>query len=160
MKTIKNFIEDNKKFQEIQNLLTGPDFPWFFQNSVAGPQDTNGFYFTHNLFINNKSTEFFNVIATPILGRFKFDHLIRVRANCFVNIGKVDKHQFHVDGFEQKLKVALFSVNSCNGFTEFEDGNKCLSEENKIVFFDGNVKHRSCTQTDQKIRVNININFV
>jgi hypothetical protein len=159
VKIIKNFIEDKNKFQQIQNFLTSSHFPWFFQNNVASLEDTNGFYFTHNLFINNKSTEYFNSLATPILGRLKFDHLIRVRANCYVNNGKIEKHQFHVDGPE-KHKVAIFGINSCNGFTEFENGDKCISEENKIIIFDGKVKHRSCTQTDQKIRVNININFV
>jgi hypothetical protein len=159
MNVIKNFIEDLNKFKQLQNFLTGPNFPWFFQNSVAGQGDTKGFYFTHNLFVNNKSTEYFNSIATPILGRLKFNHLIRVRANCYVNTGKVDKHKWHVDGPENH-QVALLSINNCNGFTEFENGDKCTSEENKIVLFDGKIKHRSCTQTDEKIRINININFV
>ena len=49
-------------------------------------------------------------------------------------------------------KTAVFYVNTNNGYTEFEDGTKVESVENRIIFFDGSRPHNSSTCTDQKIR--------
>ena len=55
--------------------------------------------------------------------------------------------------------VALFSLNTNNGYTEFENGKKIKSEENSLVIFPGHLKHRSVNQTDENKRINLNINF-
>ena len=68
------------------------------------------------------------------------------------------KHEFHIDD-KIKHKVALFTVNTNNGYTEFENGEKIPSIENTLALFDGNVKHRSVVQTDENLRINININY-
>ena len=68
-------------------------------------------------------------------------------------------HKWHTDS-EILHKVALYHVNQNNGRTEFKDLGVSESEANSIVLFDGKIKHRSVTQTDAKIRVNININYV
>ena len=54
----------------------------------------------------------------------------------------------------------VLSLNTNDGYTEFEDGTILESKENSIVIFDGAIKHRSVGQTDENIRVNININYV
>ena len=59
----------------------------------------------------------------------------------------------------QKHMVALFSINTNNGYTLFENGDKVASVENQLVLFDGSLKHCSVAQTDENIRVNININI-
>ena len=65
----------------------------------------------------------------------------------------------HVD-FPQKHRVALFSVNTNNGYTLFDNGEKIQSIENQLVIFDGALKHCSVAQTDTNVRVNINLNIV
>jgi len=54
----------------------------------------------------------------------------------------------------------LYSVNTNNGYTLFKDGKKVLSLANQAVVFDGKMSHSSVAQTDESIRVNININFI
>ena len=53
----------------------------------------------------------------------------------------------------------LYSINTNNGFTLFENGDKVLSKENRAIIFDGKIKHKSVSQTDKKVRINININY-
>lgn len=161
MNIIKNFIEDPIKFKEMQNFLMSADIPWHYQKHVSSATDSHGFYFTHNLFNfeDNTTTKYFNSIASPILGRLHFNHILRVRVNCYVNHGMTVEHNWHVDG-QEKHKVALLGINTCNGYTEFKNGEKFLSKENELVMFDGEVYHRSCTQTDTNLRINININYV
>ena len=50
-------------------------------------------------------------------------------------------------------------MNTNNGYTEFEDGTKVESVENRIVYFDGSIPHNSSTCTDQKVRAVISINY-
>ena len=56
--------------------------------------------------------------------------------------------------------VGLYSLNTCNGFTEFEDGDNADSIANSMIIFDGTLKHRSVSQTDENARINININYI
>mgnify|MGYP003640373644 CR=1 FL=1 len=55
--------------------------------------------------------------------------------------------------------VCLLNINTNNGYTEFDKGYKTSSKENSAIIFDGDIRHRSVTQTDVKCRVNININY-
>ena len=57
-------------------------------------------------------------------------------------------------------KVALFSVNTNNGFTYFADETKIESKENQMILFPGNIKHCSVMQRDTNLRINININYL
>jgi hypothetical protein len=55
--------------------------------------------------------------------------------------------------------VALYSVNTNNGSTVFDNGKRVLSTANQIIIFNGKLNHASCVQTDEQTRVNVNINF-
>jgi hypothetical protein len=57
-------------------------------------------------------------------------------------------------------KVALFSINTNNGYTLFENGDKFESKENTLLLFDGHLKHCSVAQIDSNLRINININYI
>lgn len=62
--------------------------------------------------------------------------------------------------FDEPHTVALYSLNNNNGFTYFEDTKeKIPSVENQLFLFDGLRRHCSVSQTDTKIRANININL-
>ena len=37
---------------------------------------------------------------------------------------------------------------------------KVISRENEVILFDGSIRHRSVTKTDNNRRVNININYL
>ena len=76
----------------------------------------------------------------------------------YTNQHKHVESAYHVDT-DDDVKIAIFSVGTNNGWTEFESGKKFLSKENSIVLFNSNKKHKAVTQTDTIIRINININY-
>ena len=58
-------------------------------------------------------------------------------------------------------KVALFSLNTNNGFTYFKDKSRIYSKANQIIFIlMEKTKHGSVMQTDTNLRINININYI
>ena len=158
MKIIKNFL-DKKSHKEIKKLLFSNNFPWYYNDFVSNKRDNNDFFFSHILYANEKSnSNYFNFFIDPILKKIQFKKLIRAKINCYTKMEKNRISKFHIDQFSDH-KVALYTVNTSNGYTLFKEGNKFYSLENSLLIFDGNKKHCSVTQTDKKLRINININL-
>ena len=84
--------------------------------------------------------------------------LSRVKINMFPYTHEVHEHEPHKDR-DYPIKNALFSLNTCDGFTRLSDGSKIESVENRIVFFDGSFPHNSSTTSNAEARFNINFNF-
>jgi len=160
MEIIKNFIEDKKIAAAIKNLLLSATFPYYYDDSIATPEDKSDYKFSHLLYDKNQQfSEYFNQIAMPILGRLNFNYFHRVKLNCYTKKPTHIITGMHVD-LPEKHQVALYSVNTNNGYTLFENGDKAPSVENQLVLFDGSLKHCSVAQTDENLRINININLI
>ena len=99
-----------------------------------------------------------------------FDHLVssvnqhgqptvfRVKINLLPYCGTATESGFHVDMEEiEGLKTSIYYVNSSNGYTELEDGTKVDCVANRLVTFDGRMKHNAVRQTDTKQRIVVNI---
>jgi len=158
MKTIDNFLDYNT-FLNIQKLLLGSDFPYYYQPAVANKEDNSDFYFNHIFYFNNQqqSTSFGDVVL-PILGKYGFKKLLRAKCNLYTKKEKQIQNAFHLD-FETPHTVLLYSVNTNNGYTLFKSGEKIYSKENQLIIFNGLLEHCSVSQTDEKVRVNVNINI-
>jgi hypothetical protein len=117
--------------------------------------------FTHKFFSEDtQRSGYFNKIIMPLLGKLDFNYLIRAKLNFYTRKNKFVYTEMHVD-FNSPHKVALYSLNTNNGFTYFEDTReKIPSIENQLCLFDGLRKHCSVSQTDTKVRANININII
>jgi hypothetical protein len=164
-----NCLSDND-YEEIKNsiLPTSSEpsnfFPWFYSPIVTyeSDMDKNNFYFIHNVMsIYNQA---------PIISNFydKFIHiinlldiraLIRIRAILYTKTTDPCLHGFHLDYPDRDSKVAIFYLNTNNGWTEFEDGRKVNSVGNRLVTFPNNLRHSSVSQTDESARVVINFNY-
>ena len=96
----------------------------------------------------------------PILGRlpFTFNNLLRARINLLTRAKNPIMSNFHRD-LEDKHTVALYYLNSNNGETVFKTGEKVPSVANQMLIFDGHMDHAVIPQTDEKVRVNINLNL-
>ena len=94
----------------------------------------------------------------PVLKKLDARKLIRVKANLYPNTEELHEHEFHTD-FEFPHMGAILYINTCNGYTKFEDGTKIASIANRVVLFDASVPHCSTTTTDQTARFNINFNW-
>jgi len=156
--TIDNFL-DNVLFLKIKQLLFSADFPYYYQSAVASEKDNSDFYFNHTFYLNNQQqSSFFSDIVFPIIGKYGFKKLIRAKCNLYTKKEKQIPNAFHLD-FEIPHTVLLYSVNTNNGYTMFKSGEKIYSKENQLIVFDGLLEHCSVVQTDEKIRVNVNINI-
>jgi|TARA_R100001530_G_C4302839_1_gene150962 hypothetical protein len=160
-KIVDNFIEDPKVFNIITEKLFSDAFPWYYSDNVAYSGENNkSFYFVHNFFRDGKQQSDWMDIMHPVLGRLQFNHLLHIRANCYTNVTEPLTHDYHVDRHTPH-KVALYSLNDNNGYTQFEKTEeKVQSVRNRLLLFDGEDTHRSTTQTDENLRINININYV
>jgi hypothetical protein len=58
-----------------------------------------------------------------------------------------------------KHKTAIFYINTNNGYTEFNDGTKVDSVENRMLIFPSKLSHRAVAQTDEDQRIVINFNY-
>tara|TARA_R100001530_G_C4223409_1_gene130598 strand:+ start:75 stop:566 length:492 start_codon:yes stop_codon:yes gene_type:complete len=155
--TFTNFLEQ----ETLQNIKKEIErMHWFFLNITGDKNDKSNFHFYHMLFNDEKveSHRYFNTILIPVLGKLNFKYLHRAKLNLYTKQDEQIKTSYHLDSNTEHT-VALFSLNTNNGYTEFENGKKIKSEENNLVIFPGHLKHRSVNQTDENTRINLNINF-
>jgi len=161
---IKYIVKDNflnqADYEKIRNTMLGNDFSWYLQQGVIySTKDKSQFFWSHAFFKKNEGiTSSFYKILDPLLKKLKFKALIRVKANLYSRQDKIIEHGNHSD-FPFSHKGALFSLNTCNGFTALKDGTKIQSVGNRVLLFDPSQPHRSSTCTDAKVRCNININY-
>ena len=162
--TIKDNFLNTIDFDKIKSTMLGIQFPWFVQDESSYLKKYNiqppvPFFWAHMFFMPNRgiTSEFFDIL-TPVLKKLDIKSLIRVKANLYSSSNKIEEHKSHVD-FSFKHKGALFSLNTCNGFTMLMNNTKIKSVGNRILLFDASKPHYSSTCTDAKIRCNININY-
>ena len=159
MQIIPKFIQEPEVFQKIKDTLMSSSFPWFYSGTTSDPYDTSDYLFYHWLYNDgNQMSEHFNTILMPLLGRLYVNSLLRCKVNMYTKKSKHIKTNFHVDSPEPH-KVALFSINTNNGYTLFKNKEMAPSVENTMVLFDGFDDHCSVAQTDENVRINININY-
>lgn len=136
--------------------------------SVNGDGSSSTGYFLHNLLIDDTKSDAYNKIVPVIESRLDLDHyktLHRAKVNLYPRTTKIEPHGFHVDLVDDTRETldhvnCVYYVNGNNGYTEFEDGSRIASVENRMVIFDGKMSHRSTSCTDQPCRVSININML
>jgi hypothetical protein len=159
MKVIKNFL-DHKIHKKICDIVFGNNFPLFYHDSVAGKKDKSDYMFTHIFYHFGKlNSDYYKDIVVPLLNKLTFTKLIRAKLNFYTKKSKHIQTAYHVDFPNNKHTVALYSINTNNGYTLFKNGDRVKSLANQLVLFDGRLKHCSVNQTDETVRVNVNINL-
>jgi hypothetical protein len=159
-KVIDNFLP-KENFLIIKETMLSNNFPWYYYPDVSTRNQVSKgmlFYMNHLLYKNEQSTNFFHIIKNNLLKFMDIKAILRVKANFYPNQNIKKLNEPHID-YPFSHKGALFSVNTCNGGTLLKDGTKIDSVENRILFFDPSLYHDVDYCTDQKIRVNININY-
>jgi hypothetical protein len=171
----------------IDNLLSEDDFfkikeyfignfsklPWFYSDSVVYDHDSEigkkeiedifNFQFVHTFYDKHVPSSNHISIIEPIydkiVDKYKFVAFMRIKANLLTNNRKEKIFPFHVDFNGFKGKTAIFYINTNNGKTIFENGEKIDSIENRLVIFDSKLEHTGTTCSDQSTRCLINFNF-
>lgn len=167
MKIIKNFLPEAYLY-DLNDLLMGKDMPWFFQENSLRNKDDGSFMFTHAVYFKEHGwvgNHIVNSMIRPMLWNIK-DHLnysevSRIKCNLTTNQKDQIRHPKHLDWEGKdgdKYKIAIFHMNTCNGYTQIGD-HKIENEKNQLIIAD-NVEHCYATSTNTKIRVVINFNFI
>jgi hypothetical protein len=157
MKVYNNFLT-KKEFTKLKEFLLGIHMPWYFNNGVVDTDD-NYFQFTFIFFKDgqiNCDKSYFDMVE-PILKKLKFKKLNKIKANLLTKDIKTTEHGMHVD--QSEGKTGIFYVNTCNGYTKFENNKIVKSKENTYVEFNSSIKHTGSSCTDKKRRVVINFNY-
>ncbi len=163
-----NDFLDNETFNNIKNIITSNEFPWYAQTGSA--KEGDGQVLLTHILINEHqqiNSDYFELIGRPILYKIKslepdFFRLLRIKVNCVPNPNKIIKSSYHTDlPANSNYRTLILAINNNNGYTEFKDKKipKFKSIENNACIFDGNKEHRSVSQTDTAYRWNININY-
>jgi len=161
MKIINNFLE-KEDFNLLKTSLMSNTFPWYFQDGVVTEKDGN-VHLIHNFYKNYSIHSHLYNLVIPIVEKLNPLSLIRIKTNLLLKTDKIIEHGLHIDQSiknNNKAKTAILYCNNNNGYTKFEDNKKIISEENKIVIFNNNLKHTGSTCTDEKVRIVININYI
>lgn len=157
---IDNFLPQDK-FLEIKQHMLGSEISWAYNSHVLLSDNTEendlyDFQFTHTFYKRNNSTSTWINLLTPVLELLNPSAIVRIKANLIPRTEKIITHQYHLDCNHFNGKIAIFYINSNNGYTIFEDGTKIESIENRLLTFDGDILHTGTTCTDQKTRCVIN----
>lgn len=135
---------------------------WAFNDGISAPGDGH-FQFVHQIFAkHNIISPAFNIVK-PIIEREDMVAIARIKANsiCRTDSLIVFDWAFHCD-FDPRMEhmtTAIYYINTCDGYTLFEDGTKIDSVANRLVKFPANLKHTGTTCTDTNRRILINFNY-
>lgn len=156
-----NFLAD-EDFYTLADIMLGPNFPWFFQPKKVSSDQTATYkscQHTHMFYDENKINSNFYELIEPIINKLDVRSLIRVKANMTIGDPDPVESGMHVDFPYEDSKTSVFYLNSNNGYTLFESGEKIPSEQNSIATFNSQMRHCGVTCSDQQIRVVINLNY-
>ena len=175
VKIVDNFLP-KKELDELKYLIEeSGEFPFYFQSIVAAQKGVTttdkerldirkqycNSYQIHALYRDGQPcSEYCEPICDMFIPRFKgLQSLLRVKVNFYPPTEKVITYTPHID-YDYEHKGALFSLNTCDGFTGLEDGTKVDSIENRILFFNPQTPHSASSTTSPKGRFNINVNYL
>jgi hypothetical protein len=162
-KVIDNYLPA-EHYQEIWDLVTGVDFPWYLTpkgdpNQYQDPSDN--YQFVHPIYYDFKPV---SDDAPTIVGKIirKLDPyaLTRIKLNCTPKSETIREFDMHTDEENHKGNTAIYYLNNNDGYTLFENGDKVESVGNRIVIFPGTLKHAGTTCTNQCVRMVLNINYI
>ena len=163
-----NFL-DSESYQHMQRALTDDKFPWNFNQTIINSREekTTG-QFTHVLYkpnfgIDSQWFKFF----VPSLGNKLCGNKMRVLLSAKMNLNPRRSENSILGNFHTDWdipggshKTAIYYYNTNNGFTKFETGETVESVANRVVVFDGSIKHVGHACTDEQARVIINLNYL
>jgi hypothetical protein len=165
MKIIDNFL-DEQNFLALKNVLLGSNFSWYL-NSIKVKNKTTinakfNYQFVHAFYTDHAPKSQYIELINPIISALNPSALLRIKANLTPSTDKIIEYDYHRD-FETPHRfdgmTAVFYVNTNNGYTIFENGEKVSSVENRMVIFDSNILHTGTTCTDEKVRCVLNFNY-
>jgi hypothetical protein len=168
IKIFDNFLPQDLHEELVEQLVLSSNIPLYFSDYVSLKDrddpliDKNwNWYAFHQFYNQHKPTsDYYDRISQIFADRLiDLKSLIRIKLNFYPHTETMREHGQHRD-FEFSHHAAIYSLNTCDGFTRLCDGSKVDSVANRMIFFDGSILHNSSTTTNAKGRYNINFNYL
>mgnify|MGYP001422705440 FL=1 len=160
----ENFLTQTE-YEALYNVFGTQDVNWYYNDFINSPMDDDSdynFQFVHPIYHydESKTKSPYKKLIDPILSKLNVEVLLRMKFNMNIRTNEIIESNFHVDLDLNTYKIAIFYLNSNDGYTLFECGRKIESVANRVVIFDGKVKHCGTSCTNQKNRIVLNINYI
>ena len=166
---IDNFLPQ-EQFEEVRDsIMYHFDFPWYIHKRVntVGKNCTEEYwnwYATHTFYRNDYATSLqchriYDIFIPRFVEMNIYHSLLRIKGNFYPHTETLKEHAGHRD-YLYSNTGALYSLNTCDGYTKLCDGTKIPSVANRILIFDSSIIHNSTTTTNAAGRFNINFNFL
>ena len=95
--------------------------------------------------------------------KLNIKEIVRAKFNLLYRTEKIQEHGMHIDIEKpaDKSKTAVLYLNTNNGYTKFESGEKITSVANRLVLFDATMPHAGTTNScKQPYRAVLNLNYI
>ena len=169
LKIIDNFLPDNE-FKILVDAITGVSPAIDFrivstvEDSSLGIEDYWSWYMIHMIYsMDMPQSKIYSDLCKMFVPKFyevaNFRTMSRIKVNAYPYTDVVREHKEHTDT-DFSHTGAVFSLNTCDGYTKIIGEAKVKSIANRIVFFDASKPHQSTTTSNAKLRYNINFNFL
>ena len=160
-----NFL-DEEYFKRLQSQVLEvkfPAFPWFLVAAVRGDILDANYKLCHLVYLNNQSqSDFYNELE-PLFNALDILSLLRIKLNLSKREEKIIEHGMHIDipNAPENALTSILYMNTNNGYTKFENGEKVESVENRLVTFPNSFKHTGTTNScDAIYRCVMNIDWI
>jgi hypothetical protein len=162
---IDDFLEPGD-FGHLQKTMIGAFFPWTI-SKIVDDNDSNhqrNMQMVHMFYERLSPVDSSIELLYPVLQKVQPYALLKSKANFLLGTDKLVEHGMHIDVMDADdrpyLKTSILYMNTCNGYTRFEDGTKVESVRNRFVTFPNQTRHTGTTTTDADYRMVINFNYV
>ena len=79
------------------------------------------------------------------------DRISRLKVNSVIKQSEHKLHGWHRDQPKDDIKIAIYYLNTTNGYTLLEDGTQIASVANRLVKFSNNMLHTCVSQKNNQI---------
>ena len=160
--TIQDDFLDKEYFKKLQDHVFGLSFPWYVSTAVRGDIDSN-YQMCHVVYGNHAIySEFYNELG-PLFTDLDIFVALRIKLNLLKREEKIIEHGMHIDvpNAPDNALTSILYMNTNNGYTKFETGEKVKSVENRLVTFNNNLIHTGSTNNCDAInRCVMNIDWI
>jgi len=160
--TIEKEVIDNflpvDEFNFIKETLADVSFYWgFIPKSISGEKPQLVHLFCDSII--GFTTPQAQQIMAPLVSKLRPSAVLKAKANLQWQRDTIIEDPLHVDFIGVQATTSILYMNTCNGYTHFEDGSKVHSVANRIVTFPTQTLHAGANCTDDISRVVINFNY-
>tara|TARA_R110000803_G_scaffold88244_1_gene155234 strand:- start:59 stop:556 length:498 start_codon:yes stop_codon:yes gene_type:complete len=156
--TIQDNFLNKDYFISLSKAIYDAEFPWFVSNIVKD----DGLQFVHMAYFHVPTSGIYDEMG-ELINKLNCYSLIRIKINLLLRTESIVEHNMHVDISQSpsNAKTSILYLGTNNGYTKFESGEVVESVANRLVTFDGNLKHTGTTNSCSELsRLVININWI